>query len=113
MSEPNFKLLDFPRKGGGSGPEDSMLEQRVARLEDKVDRIEAAIIRIEPRISEIAGELKNLPKSNDIASLRADIAEVRGRLSMLPTWWMLIVALIATWSAGSGIVFALIKASHP
>ncbi|MFZ1963420.1 MAG: ribonuclease [Roseiarcus sp.] len=90
-----------------------MLEQRVARLEDKVDRIEAAIIRIEPRISEIAGELKHLPKSNDISSLRADIAEVRGRLSMLPTWWMLVVALIATWSAGSGIVFALIKASHP
>jgi predicted component of type VI protein secretion system len=90
-----------------------MLEQRVARLEDKVDRIEAAIVRIEPRISEIVGEVRQLPKANDIASLKADIAEVRGRLSMLPTWWMLVVALIATWSAGAGIVFTLVKASHP
>ncbi|MGA2045186.1 MAG: hypothetical protein ABSG83_17670 [Roseiarcus sp.] len=108
-----MSVIPFGEKGeGGDGPDDPMLERRVARLEDKVDRIEAAIIRIEPRISEIAGELRHLPKSNDIGLLRADIDEIRGRLSMLPTWWMLVVALTATWSAGAGIVLALVKVSH-
>jgi hypothetical protein len=32
---------------------------------------------------------------------------------MLPTWWILIVAIVATWSAGAGIVFALVRAGHP
>jgi hypothetical protein len=27
----------------------------------------------------------------------------------MPTWWMLIVAIITTWSAGAAIVFALIR----
>ena len=99
--------------GEGGGPEDPMLEQRVARLEDTVDRIEAAIVRIEPKISEIAGELRQLPRANDISSLKADIADLRGRVANMPTWWMLVVALIATWSAGAGFVFALVKAARP
>jgi len=90
-----------------------MLEQRVARLEDKVDRIEAAIVRIEPKISEIAGELRQLPRANDISSLKADIAELRGLVANMPTWWMLVVALIATWSAGAGIIFALVNVARP
>lgn len=102
-----------PRAAGPRGPDGPKLEQRVARVEGKVDRIEAAIIRIEPKISEIAGELKHLPKAGDVAALKADIAEVRGRLAVPPTWWMLIVALIATWSTGTATVFALLKATHP
>jgi hypothetical protein len=54
-------MNDIPSSGPG-GPEDSMLEQRVAaletrvgRIETKVDRIDAALLRLEPAIREIAG----------------------------------------------------------
>ena len=85
------------------GPEGPMLEQRVARLEQILERLE-------PKITEI---LLTGAKQTDIQKLQVEFAEARGRVSMLPTWWMLIVALVATWSVGAGIVFALVKAAHP
>jgi hypothetical protein len=85
------------------GPEGPMLEQRVARLEQILERLE-------PKITEI---LLTGAKQVGIQKLQIELAEARGRVSMLPTWWMLIVALVATWSAGAGIVFALLKAAHP
>ena len=85
------------------GPEGPMLEQRVARLEQILERLE-------PKITEI---LLTGAKQTDIQKLQVELAEARGRVSMLPTWWMLIVAIVATWSAGAGIVFALVRAAHP
>jgi hypothetical protein len=87
-------------KDGGDGSEGPMLEQRVARLEQLLERLE-------PKITEI---LLTGAKQSDIQKLQVEFAETRGRVSMLPTWWML--ALVATWSAGAGIVFALVKAGH-
>jgi hypothetical protein len=80
-----------------------MLEQRVARLEKILERLE-------PKITEI---LLTGAKQSDLHKLQVDLAEVKGRVSMLPTWWMLVTALIATWSTGTAIVFALLKATHP
>jgi hypothetical protein len=80
-----------------------MLEQRVARLEKILERLK-------PKITEI---LLTGAKQNEIHKIQVDLAEVKGKVSMLPTWWMLIVALIATWNTGTAIVFALLKASHP
>ena len=80
-----------------------MLEQRVARLEQILERLE-------PKITEI---LLTGAKQADLAKMQIELAEVKGKVSMLPTWWMLAVTLIATWSAGAGIVFALVKAAHP
>ena len=85
------------------GPEGPMLEQRVARLEQILERLE-------PKITEI---LLTCAKQTDIQKLQVELAEARDRVSMLPTWWMLIVAIVATWSAGAGIVFALVRAAHP
>ena len=85
------------------GPEGPMLEQRVARLEQILERLE-------PKITEI---LLTGAKQTDIQKLQVELAEARGRVSMLPTWWMLIVAIVATWSAGAGIVFVLVRAAHP
>jgi hypothetical protein len=85
------------------GPEGPMLEQRVARLEQILERLE-------PKITEI---LLTGAKQTDIQKLQVELAEARGRVSMLPTWWMLIVAIVATWRAGAGIVFALVRAAHP
>ena len=80
-----------------------MLERRIARLEQILERLE-------PKITEI---LLTGAKKEDLQKVQVDLARLEGKVSMLPTWWMLAVTLIATWSAGSGIVFALIKASHP
>jgi len=87
-----------------------MLEKRVEVLELKIDRIEHILEQLSPKISEI---LLTGAKQADIHKMQVELAEVKGKVSMLPTWWMLVVALIATWSAGSGVVFSLIKASHP
>ncbi len=97
-------VVRFPdgNDGGGSGPEDPMLEQRVARLETILERLE-------PKITEI---LVTGAKQGDLQALRVELAELRGKVSMLPTWWMLLVALLANWIAGGGIVFTLGKALH-
>jgi hypothetical protein len=79
-----------------------MLEQRVARLEQILERLETKITEI----------LLTGAKQADVQKSGAELAELRGKVSMLPTWWMLIVALVATWSAGAGIIFALLKAAH-
>ena len=89
--------------GGGGGPAGLPLEQRVGRLEAKVDRTEAVLTRLEPKITEIL-----------LTGAKAtDLAEVKGRLSSLPTWWMLMVTVLSTWLAGAGIVFTLVKATRP
>jgi len=80
-----------------------MLEQCVARLEQILERLE-------PKITEI---LLTGAKQADAQKIQLEVAELRGKVSMLPTWWMLVVALVATWSAGGGIIFALLKAAHP
>jgi hypothetical protein len=97
-------------KTGGSGPEDPMIEQRVARLEDDLKEVKSSLKIIEAAVSEI----KHLPKMSDnlalqrdFGALKAEVAEVKGRVSNLPTWWMLLLALLATWGAGAGIVYAL------
>ena len=87
-----------------------MLEERVVRLEGKVDRVGQILEQLAPKITEV---LLTGAKQADLHKVQVELAEVKGRVSMLPTWWMLAVTLIATWSARAGIVFALVKASHP
>lgn len=110
----------------GGGPEDPMLEERVGRLEEKVDRIEAILVRLEPKITEILlttakqSDLNKLQvevaeiksggaKQVDLNKAQVELAEVKGRVSSLPTWWMLIVALVATWGAGFALANSISK----
>jgi hypothetical protein len=80
-----FKVLDG---GKGSGPEDPMLEQRVAKLEADVSEIKTSV-----------------------KSIEVMLAEIKGKLSQSPTWLQLIGVVISTWMAGAGIVLAIIKFS--
>lgn len=113
---PKFDVIPGGESGGG-GPEDPMLEQRVVKLEEKVDRIEAILQRLEPKIMETLltgakqAELSklqlqliefqgNTAKQADLQKVQTDLAEVKGRVASLPTWWMLIIAIISTWGAG-------------
>ncbi|HEX4765418.1 MAG TPA: hypothetical protein VH414_03985 [Lichenihabitans sp.] len=78
------------------------IEERVSSLEAKIDRVEAILVRLEPKITEVL-----------LTGAKAlDLAEIKGRLSMLPTWWMLMVTVLSTWMVGAGIVFTLVKATH-
>ena len=81
------------QSGGGDGPEDPMLEQRVARLEDDMRDIKASLRSIDARLTSI-----------DIS-----VAEIKGRVSQSPTWIQLLLALIATWGAGAAIVAAVVR----
>jgi len=99
---------EFGEGGGGSGG--GMLERRVAKLEDDVGEMKTSLKAIEAAVAEI----KHLPKMSDFlalqkdfGALKADVARIDGRVSTLPTWWMLLIAILATWGAGAGIVYAL------
>ena len=117
MTKSQFSLVSGGKVnagGSGAGPEDPALH--------RVERLENLLASLEPKISEIllAGarqadlhrlevKFSETARQTDLMSVRVDLAEIKGRLSMLPTWWMLILALIATWGAGTGIVFALLR----
>lgn len=81
-----------------------------AGLEDKMDRLESPLIRLEPRIAEIATAGA---KQAGVQTIRADLAELKGKISGLPTWWLLLVALVATWSTGAAIVATMIRLIKP
>ncbi len=84
-------------------------DDRMVDLEVKVDRIEAILTRFEPMITELAF---TTAKAAELQKLQIEFAEVKGRISSLPTWWMLMVTVLSTWTVGAGIVFTLVKASH-
>ena len=78
------KVIDLAPgyKGGGEPPGGTEMEARVKRLEDDM--------------KEIKGDLKTLVK---------DIAEMKGRLSAMPTTWQLISLVLAIMGA----TFAFIR----
>ena len=82
----------------------------VAKIATGIGFFDHMLEQLAPKITEI---LLTGAKQADIHKMQVELAEVKGKVSMLPTWWMLVIALIATWSTGAGIVFALVKASHP
>ena len=86
-----------------------MLEQRVARLEEDIKDVKSTLKGIEAAILEIKTDLKHVPKMNEYASLRAEIGEIKGRVSQMPTLLQLVVTIITTWSAGAAIVFTLLR----
>jgi hypothetical protein len=115
----DYNVLKFPDKGGGGdGPEDPMLEQRVVALEArldkldvKVDRIEAAVLRLEPLLRDISTRLTDL--SVKVASIEGRMSGLEGRFSQIPTTWQ-IIAIFATFLIGlTGLLFASAKFFHP
>ena len=94
---------------GGTGPEDPTMEQRVSKLEEQFGRFETKIDRVELKLAELVGLLSQIPKSSDYAALKAEVSELKGKVSNLPSTLTLFSAMIATWVTGAGIVFTLLK----
>ncbi len=86
-----------------------MLEKRVEAVEADVKSIKETLQRMEVSFARVEATVAQLPKAADLASLKADIFEVKGKLSSFPTSWMLFGALIATWGAGAAIVFTVVR----
>jgi hypothetical protein len=72
-----------------------MLEARVGRLEDDMKDVKAA--------------LKELRR--DMSAVNETLARIDGRLSAMPTTFQLLLGMLATWGAGAGIAFALLRFS--
>lgn len=62
---------------------------------------------------EIKAAFKHLPKVSDLASLRADLADIESRLSRVPTVLQLTSVLIATWCAGAITVITALRFAEP
>ncbi len=122
---------EFPKRvvktrgGGGDGPLEPTLVQRVAALERKIDRIEAKLERHDDAFRRIEEALKALADDNrefrrQLADLTAKVANVEGRilgidgrLSQIPTTWQ-IVAILATLLIGiAGLIFTASRVLHP
>jgi predicted nuclease with TOPRIM domain len=105
-------IVDFPgRKSGGGGPEDPMLEQRVAQVEDDIKAIKESLLRLEMAVSTLTEELKELRKQTYDLALR--VASMEGQLKHVPTSLQLLVAVIATWASGAAIVLGLMRVMQP
>lgn len=86
------------------------LETRVHRLEERLERIEKLLESLAPRIIETAA---SSAKQSELSALRADVMEIKGRLSQTPTTLILVSSMIATWCAGAGIVGLLLRFLTP
>ena len=105
---------------GGSGPEDPMLEQRVANLETDMKRVLGILVELQPKITET---LLTGAKQADIHKLQLDVAEMKGRITgvegrisgldsrigALPTTWTMLAIVFTTWAIGSGILLFAIN----
>jgi len=100
----NTRLLDdridqalkrrFPSGEGGGGSGDDF-EARLASVEQKVDDLRAGMERVEIKIDQ-------LPTA-------ADVSEIKGRVSQMPTVWQLLGLVIAIF----GLAFALVRFGLP
>jgi hypothetical protein len=78
----------FPKGIGGDG---GGIDDRLARVESKVGSMEAMLVRLEAKVD-------LLPKSTEIA-------ELKGRISQLPTVWQMFGLVVAIFA----LAFALVR----
>lgn len=64
-------------KGGGP-PHDSDMEARVTKLEENYGKVLEILGRLDVAIA---------AQTKDVGSLKTDIAEIKGKLSHMPTMW--------------------------
>lgn len=72
--------------GGGDGPHPPDMEQRVAKLETDVGEIKTILMRLEPLLTRMDDRLRKV---------ELDVAELKGRVSQLPTTLQLVGFVLA------------------
>ena len=81
--------------GGGNG-NDGGMEERLKALETKVDRLGDEAASVKALLGQLAPKIDGLVK---------DVAEIKGRVSAMPSSWQLIGLIIAVF----GLAFAVVK----
>lgn len=105
--------------GGGGGPTDRM-EHRIASLEKSYEKLDGKIDKLTDlvrafgeksaeRLATIEGRLNGIEKALDAKASTADVKELSGKVSNIPTTWQT-VAIIAALLAGiGGVSFTISK----
>jgi outer membrane murein-binding lipoprotein Lpp len=97
----NVVRPDRFRAGGGGGPEDPMLEARVARLETDVHEIRADIREIKTDIKELNRRVGSLEER--FARMEGGFDAMRAQIAALPTQWHFTVALVTSVLASGAV----------
>jgi hypothetical protein len=103
---------EFPRRavttsGGGGGPYDPTLDQRVAILEKKIDRIEVKLEKHDEAFRRIEDALKAL------IDIREKVAHIDGRLNNIPTFWQTFSLMAMLLIGIAGLIFTASRFLHP
>ena len=114
--------------GGGDGPHDPDMETRLRRLEDSIPRIEALMTRMDDRlrvmetdIGEMNGRTAHLLTLGDkvdrlgdkVDKLAIDVAEVKGRVTHLPSTWAMITTMLGGQIALAGLLATILRLLPP
>ena len=95
----------------------SRLEQQFASIDTKLDRlvpIEAQLAELKIHVSqlpkaaefgEMKGQLSQMPKAADLIAIRTEIAEIKGKLSLMPNNWSFGLGLIGL----GGFILAVLR----
>lgn len=117
MSDTNLIHLDELRRkaklaGSGGGSDDGgMLDQRVAALESDMREVKATLGRIEALIRGLDDRLRGL--DDRVRRVEIEMAEVKGRISQLPTAWMMLTGGVGLMLAIFGGSLALLRFGLP
>lgn len=81
-----------------------MLDQRVAALEADMREVKSILGRMEPMLRSIDDRLRRL---------EMETAEMKGKVSQLPTAWTFITAGIGLILGTFGFIFAVLRFAQP
>ena len=108
MSDNNLIHLDKLRRkaklAGGGGSDDGGMQRRVAALEGDMREIKATLGRVETFLRGLDDRFRRI---------EADVAELKGKVSQLPTAWTLLTGGIGLIPATFGFAFALVRFGLP
>jgi hypothetical protein len=91
--------------GGGGGPEDPMLEQRVGRLVADVTEIRSDVREIRTDIRQISERIGRIEER--MGRMEVGTEKLGGRVENLPSTWTFIVSLIMCLLAGLAVAIGL------
>jgi hypothetical protein len=99
--------MDVAPADGGS--HDPGVEARVTRLEDQFGRIELLLGGIEKRLDRLEDRFDRFDERT--RALEVGVAEIKGRISMIPGVWQQMTMIVATQATLAGFLFGALKLS--
>ena len=93
---------------GGDYPSGPSLEARVSAVETRLERLESIVEEIRAELKAMRGEL---------TALRLDVAEIKGRLTNIPTTFQLVFMfaafVVTTFAGATGLSLAVLRFGGP